>query len=350
VLRGITSFAYARAWTCRVQGVNEPSIFRKLQDFDGLIVQAATPAQARQVRRVHVPVVNISSALELSGLPSAVSDDHAIGRVGADYFIRRGYRRIAYYAPDTRAFARLRHEGFLRRVAESEEVEHVHLADERQLAQAIKTMPRPFAVMACNDRAGLGVLELCRARGVRVPADVAVLGVDNDELMQSLAFPPLSTINTALERIGFEAASMLERLLHGQALKTTRMLVPPKDVITRQSTDTLAIADDDVAEAVRWIAAHAGRPIGVDDVMREITISRRQLERRFRATLGRSIRDEILRCRIDRARQLLADTELTLPQIADACGFSSASYFGVVFRDNIGTTPGSYRENLRTGR
>jgi LacI family transcriptional regulator len=206
----------------------------------------------------------------------------------------------------------------------------------------------PMAVMACNDRSAVALLAVCRSAGLRVPEDVAVLGVDNDELMQSLANPPLSTINTARERIGFEAAAMLERLMQGKAIDGDLVLVPPKDVITRRSTDALAINDPDVVAAARFIQHHAGRQIGVLDVARRATISRRQLERRFRDALGRTIHDEILRCRVDRARSLLIESDLTLPQVAMASGFAAASYFTTVFRRELGTTPGEFRARLRT--
>ena len=342
VLRGIASFASARAWACRVEGVNEASLMRHLTDFNGLIVQAATPAQRVKLQSLKIPVVNVSSKLESGQLPSVVSDDKAVGRLGAEHFLRRGYRAFGYYAPYDRQFATLRQDGFAQRLAEADHsVTVVH--DPERLTKLLSNKGQPLAVLACNDRAALTVLETCRSANLRVPDDVAVLGVDNDDLIQGLAYPPLSTINTARERIGFEAAAMLERLLKKQTVQSSLVLVPPEGVITRQSTDTLAIADAEVAEAVRFIHANAGRMITVNDVIRKMTISRRQLERRFRQALGRSILDEILRNRLDRARQLLLETELTLPQIATACGFSSASYFNVVFSKAVGNTPGAFR-------
>lgn len=342
VLRGLVSFASARAWTCRVEGVNETSLVQHLTDFDGLIVQAAIPAQLRKLTGLQAPVVNVSSKIESGEVPSVVSDDKAVGRLGADYFLRLGYRTFVFYSPYDRQFATLRHEGFSQRLAEAN-CKAAQVRNESQLRHTLEKFPRPLAVMGCNDRAALAVLEACRAADLRVPDDVAVLGVDNDDLIQSLAYPPLSTISTARERIGFEAAAMLERLLIGEPIVSHVVLVPPQGVITRQSTDTTAIKDKEVAEAMRFIHAHAGRAITVDDVADEVTMSRRQLERRFRQSLGRSILDEIVRHRVDRARQLLTDTELTLPQIATACGFASASYFNVVFSKAVGQTPGAFR-------
>lgn len=347
VIRGVASFAFARAWDCRVEGVNEAAIdATRLRKFDGLIIQAATPEQAKLVGRASVPAVNVSSALGLKRVPSVVSDDRAVGAMGADHFLRRGHRTFAFYAPDERQFATLRFEGFARRLV-ADRLECRSLSDATSMRAFLATALRPAAVMACNDRSAVALLEICRSLALRVPEDVAVLGVDNDELMQSLASPPLSTINTARERIGFEAAAMLERLMSGQPIGGDLVLVPPKDVITRRSSDALAIDDADVVSAARFIQHHAGRQIGVLDVARRATISRRQLERRFKESLGRTIHDEIMRCRVDRARTMLIESDLTLPQIAMASGFASPSYFTTVFRRAVGVTPGEFRGQVR---
>lgn len=345
VVRGITSYAFARAWTCRVEGVNDARIADRLEEYDGFIVQAATPELTKTLSAIRTPLVNVSSALPRTRFASVVSDDVAVGRLGADYFLRRGYRQFCFHAADDREFVKMRQEGFVARLAESSECAVVSYDDE-QLIRNLQQLQRPIAVMGSNDRAALAVLDACRAANLRVPDDVAVLGVDNDDLVQSLAYPPLSTINTARERIGFEAAAMLEELIAGKPPATTPLLMPPTGVIERQSTDLIAIADTDVVEALRYIHAHAGRAITVEDVLRELPLSRRQLERRFREALGRSILDEIMRCRMERAKQLLVETELALPQIAVASGFASASYFNVVFRKQAGMTPGQYREQL----
>ena len=348
VVRGITSFAFARAWTCRVQGVNETRTIDSLSDYDGLIVQAATIDALRELQKSKRPLVNVSSALPPGKLASVASDDVAVGRLAADYFLKRGYRSFVFVSQDSRAFVNLRHQGFDARLAEAGH--HCSRAgDDPALAALLTATEKPIAVMGSNDRAALAVLDACRTTGLKVPEDVAVLGVDNDDLVQSLAYPPLSTINTARERIGFEAAAMLEKLMLGQPIATSPMLVPPNGVLTRQSTDLLAIEDDDVADAMRYIAAHAGRRISIPDVLHEVPLSRRQMERKFQAALGRSILDEILRCRIERARQLLSDTELALPQVADASGFTSASYFSVVFAKQVGTTPAEFRRRFGRG-
>lgn len=343
VVRGITSFAFARAWTCRVQGINESKVIDDVSHYDGLIVQAASKESVKQLLQSGRPMVNVSSALPMTELPSVASDDLAVGRLAADYFLKRGYRSFVFVQQDEREFVQVRHRGFATRLSDAGHACR-RVLDGPPLVEAITHADKPMAVMGSNDRAALAALDACRSVGLNVPEDVAVLGVDNDDLVQSLAYPPLSTINTARQRIGFEAAAMLEKLMLGQAIAQTPLLVPPTGVLTRQSTDLLAVHDTEVADAMRFITAHAGRRISVSDVLREVPLSRRQLERKFRAALGRSILDEILRCRLDRARQLLLETELALPQVADASGFASASYFSVVFTREVGQTPAEFRK------
>jgi len=346
VLRGVASFAFAKAWECKVEGVNNRGGLDSPAEFDGWIVQALSADTAAELHRAGMPVVNVSSALGEDDMPAVVSDDLAVGRAGADHLLRQGFRSFAFYSPVDRRFARLRHEGYRTRLRETRHAVELITRDD-DLTTALFQLERPLAIMAANDSAALSVLEHCRAHNLRVPDEIGILGVDNDDLIQSLAFPPLSSINMATDRIGFEAAALLERLLAGERLSGHRMLIPPTGIVTRQSTDVLSIADRDVAEALRFIRDHAGKPIGVEDVSQSVTISRRQLERRFRETLGRSVFDEIKRCRIDRAKQLLSETELTIPQIAAASGFANASYFTVVFGEATGATPGVYRTQAK---
>jgi LacI family transcriptional regulator len=349
VLRGVASFAASRAWECLVQGVNAPADPREW-DVDGLIAQVFDRPLARLVAAMHRPVVNVSSSLDPPPPASVMSDNLAIGRLGAEHLARAGSFSFAFYMPGSRSqYARLRHEGFSARLAE---LGHraTRLTDEGpELAKKLASLPRPLAVMAANDRAALPVVQACRAAGLRVPDDVAVLGVDNDDLIQSLCDPPLSSVNMATERIGFEAAAMLERLMQGEATPKMPRLVPPIEVIVRPSTDVLAISDGDVSQALRLIRQSAGRRLSIADLARELAISRRQLERRFRKAMGRSLHDEIRRCRVERARELLGRTELTIRQVADACGFSASSYLTVVFQRELGVTPGAYRRQFHRG-
>jgi LacI family transcriptional regulator len=342
ILRGVMPFAFARGWKCDVHGVGLLGGSDNIGHVDGVIAQFGPE---NSPLKIQVPVVNVSSSVLMESVPSVVSDDKAVGRLGAEHFLRRGFRNFMWYAPLDRHYAKLRQIGFVARLNEAG-FETAIALDQPRLVQALQTIEKPAAIMCCNDISALAVLEQCRIDRLKVPDQIAVLGVDNDDLIQSLASPPLSSIGTATEQIGFEAAVLLERLMAGKRGGGT-VLIPPTGVITRRSTDLTAVADAEVAEALRFIREHATGPMGVDDVHRSVTVSRRQLERRFRAQLGRSMLDEIRRCRVERARQLLVETDLTIPQIATASGFSSASYLTVVFGQMVKESPAHFRKKFR---
>jgi LacI family transcriptional regulator len=200
--------------------------------------------------------------------------------------------------------------------------------------------------LAANDDRARHVLEACRASGLRVPEDVAVLGVDNDEVMCELTDPPLSSIEHGAASLGYQAAAQLDRLMAGKKAQKLHTLVAPEGVVTRHSTDVLAIADPDVAAAMAFIHQHSCEPIGVASVADAIGMSRSTLETRFRR-VGRTIRGEIQRLRIERARFLIATTDLPIKQIAAMAGFTYAHYMTTVFHQSTGWTPAEYRRHVR---
>ncbi len=347
VLRGIMPFAFSRGWECNIFGLGAEAPLEPPGPVAGIIAQVDSASTLVQVREADVPVVNVSSSILVEGIASVVCDDWAVGRLGADHFLRRGFRQFIFYSPLDRHFAKMRQRGFESRI-EAAGFITTAASDRSTLTRLLFDLPKPLAVMCANDKAALVVLEQARLDRHRVPDEVAVLGVDNDDLMQSLASPPLSSVSTATERIGFEAAAVLERLVQNDPTAArSQVRVAPAGIVTRQSTDITAVADRDVAEALRFIRERATGPIDVGHVLRIVTVSRRQLERRFKSALGRTVLDEIRRCRIERARHLLQESDLTLPQIATASGFSSASYLTVVFGNAVGDTPGNFRKKLR---
>ena len=201
-----------------------------------------------------------------------------------------------------------------------------------------------MGILACNDGIGLRVLEACRRAAVLVPEEVAVLGVDNDEPLCEIAHPMLSSIVPVHDRVGYAAAALLDRLMAGERTPRTPQYLQPSRIVVRRSSDVLAMEDHDVAEAVRFIREAACSGIGVDDVVRRVQLSYSTLKRRFHAVLGRSIHDEIVRVRLQRACDLLAETELPLPKIAERTGFRHAEYLGAVFKAKLGMTALRYRQ------
>jgi LacI family transcriptional regulator len=201
--------------------------------------------------------------------------------------------------------------------------------------------------MAAYDYRGQQVLDACLRLAIAVPDEVAVIGVDNDELLCELSHPPMSSVIPNTHRTGYEAADLLDRMMNGHRAPSETYLIAPLGITTRQSTDVLAIEDRNVARAVAYIRSHACKRIAVDDVLRAVPQARRLLERRFKKLLGRTPHEEILRVQLDRVKALLAQTDLPLSEIAERCGFTHVEYLSVVFRKKAGLPPSQYRAKHR---
>jgi LacI family transcriptional regulator len=191
------------------------------------------------------------------------------------------------------------------------------------------------------------VLEACRTSGLRVPEDIAVLGVDNDEIMCELTTPPLSSIEQGAKSVGYGAAALLDRLMAGKQVRRLCHSVAPKGVIVRRSTNVLAIGDSDVAAAMAYIHEHACDPASVGDVLAAVGVSRSTLNVRFRAALGSTIHKEIRRVQIAKARELIATSDLPLKQVALVCGFVHVHYMTALFHRHTGWTPAEYRKHAQ---
>ena len=218
------------------------------------------------------------------------------------------------------------------------------VGERRRLAQWIAGLPKPIGIMAANDWVGQKVLAACQRTGTMVPEEVAVLGVDNDEAICEISDPMLSSIAARHDRVGFHAAELLDQLMHGRTPPRRPLMVGLPTIVVRRSTDIQSIADRDVAEAVRYIREHACGEICVEGVAAHVALSYTTLKRRFRRVLSRSVHEEITRVRIERGRELLSETEMTLPQIAQATGFCHQAHFGAVFKSQTGMTPSQFRQ------
>jgi len=218
--------------------------------------------------------------------------------------------------------------------------------DQERLTRWLGQLPLPVGLASCNDLRGQHVLEACRRAGLAVPEQVAVIGVDNEELLCRLCDPPLSTVIPSARRIGYEAARLLDGLMsRSSPPPTAELLIPPSGVVTRQSTDTLAVDDPDVRAALQFIRESACDGIRIDDVLREVPISRSLLERRFRQAIGRSPHAEIRAVQVRRAAQLLTETDVPLKRIADLSGFAHMEYLSYFFKRATGESPRDYRRS-----
>lgn len=319
---------------------------------------------ARAVTGLNVPVVGIGGGYgwydPASGIPYFVSDNEAIARMAADHLLERGFRHLAFCGfPRTRInrWSEERARAFQQRAREAgcpcsvytgrRETARHWMQLQRELMAWLRTLQTPVGILACNDIRARHVLEACRTLPIRVPEDVALLGVDNDEMICELTDPPLSSVEQGTRRIGYQAAAMLDRLMTGGKAPKLRFLVEPERVVTRRSTDTLAIEDAEVAAAVHFIHANAFDDIGLADVVAIAGMSRSNIARRFKAVMGRSIREEIELVRLERARQLLATTDLPIKQVAILAGFRYLPYLSRRFRQVLGQTPAQFRQHAR---
>ena len=336
----------------------------KAPDLQGIILRDV--GRLEEVLPFGIPAVVVGhSRPEVPGLVNVVTDSATIGRLAAEHLLGCGFRHFAYCgmsnAPGERtSWAKLREESFRQRLGEEAgQVCHTHTAatarqrswqQERQaLIRWLSSLPRPCGLMACNDDLGKEVIEACKLAGLAVPDDVAVVGVDNDELVCGLSDPPMSSVAVNFERAGYEAAEVLSRLMRGNRRVPSRIVALASHVVPRRSTDILAAEDPALVKALRAIRDQARDTIAVDDVVRAAGLCRRALENRFRNLLGHSVLDEIRRVRTDRIARLLADTDLPVARIADTLGFEDAQHFARYFHAVKGLTPLAYRQAHRGG-
>jgi LacI family transcriptional regulator len=365
VLRGIATYARTHAnWSIyqeeRALGDPPPKWLRNWRG-DGIIARADTEQLASEIRRLELPTIDLSGLFPLPGVPVIETDDRGVVRMACDHLLERGFRNFAFcgfagagYSERRKALA-VEHvapfgvtvsvcETPHQRLASTSEIESSGVLSERKLGDWLVDLHKPTALLACNDIRAQQVLNVCRERGVHVPDEVAVMGVDNDEVVCELADPPLSSVENDTVRIGHEAAALLTRMIDGNPPPQFRQVIEPLGIVIRRSTDVLAVDDTAVAAALRFIHDHACDGIGVPDVVRHLPVSRSTLERRFLRTVGKSPRAEINRIRIERIKQLLVDTEYKLAVVARMTGFMHAEYMSTLFKESTGLTPGKYRK------
>ena len=352
VLRGIYRYMLPkRQWVCLK---NTQLAEVAYWDVKGTLADVDTPKLARGLVGLERPVVNTSFLLDDPRVPRVGVDDRAVGEMAAEYFLQRNFRNFAFYSRATWAHARPRREAFAERLKQAGcECLVVDFPDTRdrayhdRLVNWLRHLPKPVALFAGDDVEGQYIVETCFVGGVNVPEELTILGVDDDELLCNETFPPLSSIELPLEKIGYEAARLLDRLMHGHAAPEHPILFPPAKVITRASSDILAIDDPDLAAAIRFIRDHADRPLSVTEVLANVPISRRTLEDRFSKILGRTVLQEIHATHLERAKALLAQTDLRIPDVASAAGFANSMHLHRLFRSHVGMTLTAYRNRFR---
>ncbi|MDX9868656.1 MAG: XylR family transcriptional regulator [Kiritimatiellia bacterium] len=328
----------------------------------GLVGVIQNRAYAAAIAAARVPAVLIDP-IDAAFLPPGLlerhsvlaSDQVAIGELAAEYFLSRGFKHFAFVGEVNNInWSRDRGAAFAARVRQAgydcrtygplrPREKRDWLLERGRLWIWLAGLSKPAAVFAAMDTRGRQVLDACLVAGLMVPHEVAVLAVDNDTLICESTTPPLASIALDTERMGYEAAKLLDGAMRRRKVRRHQWVFPPLAVVPRRSAETVRISDPLVARALEFIWLNAQNPIGVPEIVAHANVSRRLLEIRFRKTLKVSIREELSRARLHRVKNLLSATNLSVTVIAKDCGFSSKSYLGKVFRRAFGVTATAYR-------
>jgi LacI family transcriptional regulator len=328
---------------------------------EGLIARIGSMAMARELQVLQLPLVNVS-AIQLPGirLPGVTNDLAAGAKLAAQHFLDRGFRHFAYFSLLGLPYVATQQDAFIAAVRKAGYdcaaygvkthggAEPDWNLDIEQLAGWLRGLPKPVATLTWNADSGRQVIYASQHAGLHVPEEVALLSGSDDDLLCEVAQVPMSAILVAAEQIGHRAAAMLDRLMRHLAVSKEPVAIPPLGIVTRQSTDTLAIHDRMLVKAVSFIRCKSAEPLSVTEVARHTGVSRRVLERRFTSVLGRTPASESRRVHFERAKQLLIETDLPIPEVAAASGFGSPEYLAYVFRAETGTTPLKYRKEIRS--
>jgi LacI family transcriptional regulator len=355
-------------WSFHITPGDYKQVVPKMKQWGGtgIIARIADDRIAQAVINANLPTIAIGLTDEqmkpgspLAKFSEISSDPVEVSRLAAEHLIERRLTRFAYVGSEDRGWSGRRERTFrgflatrgfepfvyrspkLRRGREWER-------EQAYLARWISRLPTPIGVFACDDDRGREVLEACKLAGLNVPEDVAVVGVDNDEVFCELADPPLSSVALNAETAGYRAAALLDSMMRGGTRKRRQIVVEALGVVTRRSTDIMAVDDSDVASALQFIRRQNGCDISVDRVAEEVALSRRSLEKRFRDIIGRTVLEEIQLTRLERAKQLLMETTYPISKVAELAGFGSAGYFIQFFQKQVGKTPRRFRVDLMT--
>ena len=365
ILSGIAQYArFQDSWMFyRPLEYREPKAGRRLLPVlkalqpDGIIMRE--PPEVKAIIKMDVPTVCFPYTREtVDGVATVVTDHEAVARMAVEHLLNLGLKHFAYCGFDDWLWSRRRRDHFCKAVSGVGYETHVYRLpsqpsqrtwgkEQPHIINWLQGLPKPIGVMTCNDDRGELVIEACKMAGLDVPDEVVVVGVDNDTLICDLCSPPLSSVAENLERVGYEAAEMLDRMIQGQEKGKPTLYIHPTHVVARQSTDVLATEDVEVATALRFIRRSRQANIGVQEVVEQTKLSRRALEQRFRHVLGHSIHEEIQRSRIALLTRMLFETSKSVTDIAETLGFRDAAHVSRLFRKAKGISPTMYRQRCQ---
>ncbi|AKD54400.1 AraC family transcriptional regulator [Spirosoma radiotolerans] len=333
-------------------------------EADGIIGQLYNDENIGKIVQAGIPLIAQDFKERFTEIPNITGAHHETGAIAADYFLKKGFKNFAFYGFSDIVWSRERAEGFEESISRAGY--EVHYFENRNAARAneselwyykpsslsqwLLSLPRPVAIMACDDRLGQHITEACRHSGIRIPEEVAVLGVDNDEMICELSDPPLSSIAQDAEKGGYDAARLLDRMIRKETASFYDIIVKPTQVITRQSTDIYATHDDFIAASLKYIHQNIDKNLQVDALVKQVPLSRRSLEMRFQHEIGYPIYKYIQNLRIEKFSKKLLETDLTVFEIALELGLNDSKNIARQFRQVKGCTPLEYRNRYLAGK
>jgi len=313
----------------------------------GLIVAGLNDAILQTARRVGLPTVNVSTSLPATGFPSVLVDNIQVGRLAADYLLRKGSRQQVFIHLPEQEYSQRRMQGWKKRLREEGRSGTVLPFNSfHAVMQEMERLQRPLAITAATDHLARSILDRCLNVGWSIPDEVMILGCSNNELVCEGGLVTLSSVPIMGERVGMIAGQILTEMVDGGPTPAIPVLVEPGPVVERESTDLAAVVEPSLADAIRFIRTHACQGIRITDVLKVTGLSRATLDRQVKRTLGHSPHEEIRRLQIERARHLLANTHQPLTDVAAHCGFKEPNYFMRVFREETGLTPTEFRRDM----
>lgn len=371
MLRGIAKFIRevhrwdvhhdAGLWSLH-QNVQGPSRIEQLpaeREVDGIITRIYDEASEREALENisrGVPVVDLLGEGTGEGVPLVHTDDGAIAKMALGHLREQGFREFAFVGMANTRWSDRRRAGFEAEVEKlgagvqcfevAESTGPADTNDLQRMEEWIEALPKPVAIFASCDHVAPLVLESCSQLSITVPEHVAVIGVNNDTVACNVCSPTLSSVDASHFEIGYRAARLLEDLMDGGEAPGDPIFIRPREVIVRGSSGEAVIDDPLIARAARFISRNAASPIGVDDVVNSVPLSRRELQRRFRSVTGTTVHEAICSARIQIAKRLLASGEYTIDVVAEMSGFGSRQHFAKTFRNESGMTPAQYRKEL----
>ena len=359
VLHGIQEFHLEREnWIFR-DGPSDKKILKPLKEWqpDGIIAHVFDEELALELNNLNIPIINTTQTVPNSPLPVIDVDNEEVGRLAANYIMQKQFTDYGYFGSDWAQFSVLRHKGYAELLKKNNRglkfcnvnflprlpVDESWVNYDQSIKEWILNLEKPAAIFASNDTPAKYLAEVCQQIGVKIPDDVAILGVDNNLMECTLSTPPISSIEIPAKKIGYKAAELLEKVMNGKKIPQQTFL-SPSGIIPRRSTDILAVEDKDVAIALSFIRNNLHRRVLIDEICEKVGVSRRHLERKFRRDTGKSIHNEIRDSQIELAKNILRENKKTIVEVAELCGSNSTRSFSTVFKSCTGMTPSEYRD------